>query len=83
MDESAITATHVRGDLAFWIDGAAHTFMYLDADGQPQSEEYRLAGNVLLWEANGVTYRLESELTRETAIAIAESLLPVAVTGTK
>jgi hypothetical protein len=82
MDESAIRLTAVNGETAFWIDGAAHTFMYLDPAGQIQVETYRLAGNVLLWEVDGITYRLESELEREAAIAIAESMRPVSGSGT-
>ena len=35
----------------------------------------RLAGNTLLWESAGVTYRLEgARLDRQTALAIARSL---------
>lgn len=80
--DSAVTVITVNGDLGFWIDGAAHYFLYIDPYGDVQAEDYRLAGNVLLWEANGMTYRLESELTREEALAIAESLQPVAASGT-
>lgn len=80
--DSAVTTTTVNGELAFWIDGAAHYFMYIDPAGDVQAVDYRLAGKVLLWEADGITYRLESELTREAALAIAESLQPVAVEGT-
>lgn len=80
--DSAVTTTTVNGALAFWIDGAAHYFMYIDPAGDVQAVDYRLAGKVLLWEADGITYRLESELTREAALAIAESLQPVAVEGT-
>ena len=31
-------------------------------------------GNVLLWEQDGVTYRLETELPLDEAIKVAESL---------
>jgi hypothetical protein len=31
-------------------------------------------GQVLIWEADGITYRLETELSMEEAVAIAESL---------
>jgi hypothetical protein len=34
----------------------------------------RLAGNVLLWERDGVTYRLEGDVPLRRALAIAESL---------
>ena len=81
-DDSAITATRVHDLPAYWIDGAGHSFMYLDPAGEVRTEAYRLAGNVLLWEAEGVTYRFESELSREAATAVAESMEPIAVTGT-
>lgn len=81
--DTGMTTTTVNGELAFWIDGAAHYFMYIDPAGEVQAVDYRLAGKVLLWEADGITYRLESELTPETAVAIAESLQPVAVEGTE
>jgi hypothetical protein len=81
--DSAVTATTVNGNLGFWIDGAAHYFLYIDPNGDIQTEDYRLAGNVLLWEANGITYRLESELSRDEAQAIAESLQLVAASGTE
>jgi hypothetical protein len=35
-----------------------------------------LSGNVLAWEENGVTHRLETMQTLEEALALAESLLP-------
>jgi hypothetical protein len=40
-------------------------------------ERYLLEGGTLVWEADGVTYRLETRLTLEEAIRIAESLRPV------
>lgn len=65
----------VNGGRGFWIDGAAHGFfMYRDALDQYQQEEYRLAGNVLLWEQNGLTFRLESALSKEEALRIAASV---------
>ncbi len=65
---------NVHGRYAFWIVGGPHTFAYSDASGQPREETTRLAGNVLLWERQGITYRLEGVRTKEEAIAIAESL---------
>ncbi len=72
-------ATRLRGaDVgglpAYWLSGAPHTFLYVDENGRIAEDNARLAGNVLLWERNGVTYRLESELSLEAAVAIAESL---------
>jgi hypothetical protein len=36
----------------------------------------RLAGNVLLWEAHGVTYRLEGDLSRADALELAGQITP-------
>jgi hypothetical protein len=64
----------VNGGRAFWIDGDPHVFFYMDARGQVQTETSRLAANVLLWEHGEMTFRLESALPRDTALAIAESV---------
>jgi hypothetical protein len=39
------------------------------------SDQRRLvSGHVLIWEEDGLTYRLETDLSMEEAVAIAESL---------
>jgi hypothetical protein len=58
----------------FWIEGDAHVFVYRDAAGEIRSDEYRLAGNVLLWEREGLTFRLESALGKEQALRIADGV---------
>jgi len=56
---------HSRG---LWLSGGPHVFF------TPQRSP-RLAGNVLLWESDSTTYRLEGrKLGKSEAIAIAESL---------
>ena len=40
----------------------------------PSTKNARLAGNTLLWERDGITYRLEAALARDDAIAVAVSL---------
>jgi hypothetical protein len=66
----------VNGERAFFISGAPHTFFVRDPSGTVRDERSRLAGNTLLWSrrADGLTFRLESALGRDAAIAIAESL---------
>ena len=71
----------INGDPAFWIEGEAHGFVYLDADGEVRRESFRLAGNVLLWQRGATIYRLEAEVSRPQALAIATSLEPVAEEG--
>ena len=73
--ETELEAISVGGEPGFWISGAPHGFFFVCYDaGECREERYRLAGNVLLWEQDGVTLRLESALSREAALAIAESV---------
>ncbi|MEA2434687.1 MAG: hypothetical protein QOG54_2144 [Actinomycetota bacterium] len=65
-----VTAEGVEG---YWVEGP-HSFMLLDAQGRPQEDSARLSGNTLIWEKNGVTYRLEGDFDRATAIRIANSM---------
>lgn len=61
----------VNGGKGFWIEGEPHLFFYRDEAGMIWSETLRLAGNTLLWEQDGVTLRLEAQVTREDALRIA------------
>ncbi|MBA3414413.1 MAG: hypothetical protein H0U10_04205 [Chloroflexia bacterium] len=72
---TTIEAVNVGGNAGYWIDGASHGFFYRDPVGEVRQEEYRLAGNVLLWEDGEVTLRLESALTKAEALAVAVSTL--------
>jgi len=63
----------VNGGRGFWLEGAPHQFFYVDAAGNPWPETLRLAGNTLLWEQGGVTFRLEAQVSREDALRIAAS----------
>jgi hypothetical protein len=73
--ETQIEAVSVSGEPGYWISGAPHGFFFVCYDvGECRQERYRLAGNVLLWEQDGVTLRLESALPLENALAIAESV---------
>jgi hypothetical protein len=62
----------VSGRPAVWV-GRPHVVFYTDRDGQMREETARLAGSTLVWEADGVTYRVEGELSEREAIEIAES----------
>jgi hypothetical protein len=71
--ETKIQAVTVDGQPGFWIEGA-HFFSYFDRDGAMQSEQVRLAGNVLLWERGTRTLRLEADVSKEEALRIAASV---------
>jgi hypothetical protein len=60
----------VNGTDGLWMEGSHNLMIALDPVGRP-------AGNVLLWEQDGVTYRLESDLTRADSIALAGTLTPL------
>jgi hypothetical protein len=68
-----IEEVEVGGEAAYWIEGE-HSLFYLDERGQSLEERSRLAGNTLLWQRGEVTLRLESALSKEEAIRIAESM---------
>jgi len=48
--------------------------IYVEVAGQGQSEPLRVAANTQIWEHGGVTYRIESGLSKADAFRIAASL---------
>jgi hypothetical protein len=63
----------VAGGPAYWVD-RPHVVIYTDRDGGLRQESARLAGSTLIWERDGVTYRVEGTLTQAQAVTIAESV---------
>ena len=57
----------------FWLSGSPHQFFYLDEHGNFVQESLRLAGNTLVWQSNGMIYRLEAEVSKDVALRIAAS----------
>lgn len=70
---SAVTQTEVNGQPAYWLEGGHQLLL----DSGPEQESYFVEGNVLIWADDAITYRLESELSLEEAVHIAESLYPL------
>lgn len=64
----------VDGSDGFWLTGEPHTVYYRGEGGGIFEDSIRLAGNVLLWNEDGVTHRLEADISLHEAIRIAESL---------
>ncbi len=69
-----IEAVSINGGQGFWIEGRPHMYFYRDTGGQIRDETVRLAGNVLLWDQDGLTLRLESALSKEEAMRLANSV---------
>ncbi len=63
--EQSVERVEVDGEPGIWVEGR-HVVSGLF--GEP-----RLAGNVLLWEQDGLTMRLEGRVTKEQALALARS----------
>ncbi len=57
-----------------WITGDPHEVAFVDPDGAFQVDRVRRAGDVLLWEDDGVTYRIEGAPSLEQALVVARSL---------
>ena len=72
---SQTVGVEVRGATGLWITGARHEIIYRDPKtDQIVAKSRRLAGNVLIWEAGDVTYRLEGAKTVADARAVARNL---------
>jgi hypothetical protein len=71
--EVHLESVPLNGGVALWLSGQPHQFFYFDPNGNFQPETLRLAGNTLLWEASGLTYRLEAQVSKEEAVRIAST----------
>src|SRR5256886_2547764 len=63
----------VNGDPGWWIAGEPHMIV-VQVNGQERPETFRMAGNTLIWDHAGVTYRIESGLSKADAVRIAAGL---------
>jgi hypothetical protein len=76
IEGTRVDATVVGGAPAWWVGGGAHPFFYRDADGRFVDETLRLAEPTLIWEADGLTFRVEGADDVAAARRIAVSLQP-------
>jgi len=72
--EVDVERVEVNGQEGYWLSGDPHSFLYRDADGNVVRESVRLVGNVLLWEQDGLTFRIETLDSLSKAKEIAASL---------
>jgi hypothetical protein len=71
---TVVQETTVNGLPAVWTEGP-HLLQFQTADGVPVFDSRRLVtGHVLVWQAGEITYRLETDMSLEEAVEIAESL---------
>jgi hypothetical protein len=69
-----IEFVQVRGADGIFISGKPHFYLLVNPRGQIIEEEVRLAKDVLIWSDDGITYRIEGDLTLDKALELAESL---------
>jgi hypothetical protein len=63
----------VAGVRGLWIN-QPHALIFRGADGSIDNEDSRLSVPSLVWEKDGILFRLESSLSLQRAVAAAESL---------
>jgi hypothetical protein len=76
VDTGLATITPVNVDEAFglWISGEPHFFWYLAPDGTTIEDSRRFVGDTLVWERDGILYRIEGAITLDRALEIARSM---------
>ncbi len=72
--QTRVERVTVKGEPGFWLAGRPHEFYFRGPDGEVIAESIRLAGNVLLWEHDGLLLRLEGRLDKDEALQLAESV---------
>ena len=72
--DTRIERVAVNGEPGFWITGALHGLLYEDPAGRIRDLPARLAGNTLVWRHGDRTLRLEADVTKSRALAIARSI---------
>lgn len=75
-EETRVDVITLDGAPAFWIEGAPHRLLYPERAADGDLREERWVGNVLIWERDGVTLRLEAEIGKGAALEIAASMRP-------
>jgi hypothetical protein len=71
---TSVEPLSVRGRPAYFLSGEPHVVLLRDAYGGFHEAPAWLARDVLVWEEDGRTLRIEGALDREKALALAESL---------
>ncbi|GAB4580781.1 MAG: hypothetical protein Fur0022_35230 [Anaerolineales bacterium] len=68
-----VTNVTVNGARAVWLEGD-HYLLLQTGPNSYDAMRFFVRGNVLAWEKEGITYRLESDFSLEEAIRVAEGL---------
>ena len=76
VDEVGATVTPISiGDAeGFWIEGPPHLVRYLTPSGAVRTEATRLVGDTLVWQRDGILYRMESALGLDESLPLAAAV---------
>jgi hypothetical protein len=72
-DTATVTPVDVNGNSGYWIAGSPHQLLF-DRNGQTEPVTLRLATNTLLWQRGDNIFRIEADISIETALRIAASI---------
>ena len=64
----------VNGGRGFWISGAPHGFFFYTGASSGRTDQFRLAGDVLIWNQGPLVVRIESALDEPKALALAGTM---------
>lgn len=73
-DVATVRSVDVDGAAGYWIEGSPHQLFFQIGD-EIQTDTLRLATNTLLWQREGYVYRLEADVSLQTALRIAGSVV--------
>jgi hypothetical protein len=71
---NTVTAVSVAGAPGYWIEGEPHLLRYRDPSGGTDEVVSRLVGDTLVWERDGILYRIESGLGARETLRLATSM---------
>ena len=69
-----VDSVSVDGRPGWFLSGSPHVVYLLDRSGEPVEEVAWLAENVLVWEEDEVTFRIEGDIDADRALELAASL---------
>jgi hypothetical protein len=72
--ETRVEMVDVDGSPGIFLSGESHFLFLLDEYGLVVEDSARLARDVLIWERDGIGYRLEGDIELDEALRVAESL---------
>jgi hypothetical protein len=72
--DTTIEPVQVDGERGYWVAGEPHGLLYEDPTGDVREAPTRLAGPTLVWRRGRLTLRLEADVSKAQALAIARSV---------